>query len=311
MYYFIINPNSRTGKGLSIWNKLKPRLEKENIPYEAYLTEHTGHAAEIAANLTSPRHKDSSPKTIIALGGDGTLNEVINGISFSAPVTLGYIPSGSGNDFSRGMKLPRNPEKALERLLTSEHVRYIDYGILSYMEEYPAHRRFIVSSGIGYDADVCQNLFSSKLKKLCNMLHIGKLSYLFIGIKRIILCKSSNGYLLLDGTKRINLKKIRFISSHIQKFEGGGFRFAPKAVPDDGYLDLCVVSGTSRLHLTFLLIASLFGKHICCNGVRTFTCKEASIHTDKPLLVHADGESCHRQTDISVRCIEKKIRFIC
>ena len=79
----------------------------------------------------------------------------------------------------------------------------------------------------------------------------------------------------------------------------------------DGCLDLCVVSGSSRLRLTFLLLASLFGKHIYCNGVRTYTCREVSIHTDLPLLVHADGESCYGQTDISIRCEEKKLRFIC
>ncbi len=311
MYYFIVNPNARSGRGLSIWNKLKERLEKEKIPYEAYLTEHTGHATELAAKLTSSRHQDPSPKTIVALGGDGTLNEVLNGISLSSPVTLGYIPSGSGNDFSRGMRLSRNPEKAMDQLLKSENCRYLDYGILSYMSDHPSHRRFIVSSGIGYDADVCQNLFTTKLKKTFNQLHMGKLIYLFIGIKRIVLCKSTNGYLLLDGVKKINLKKIRFISSHIQKFEGGGFRFAPKADPCDGYLDLCVVSGVSRLRLTLLLLASLAGRHVCCNGVRTYACREAAIHTEEPLLVHADGESCYGQTDISVRCVERKIRFLC
>lgn len=311
MYYFIVNPNSRSGKGLGIWNKLKTRLDKDRIPYEAYLTERTGHAVQLAADLTSPRHKDTSPKTIIVMGGDGTLNEVLNGISLSSSVTLGYIPSGSGNDFSRGMKFSRNPSKALDRILKSDQFRYIDYGILSYMSDYPAHRRFIVSTGIGYDADVCQNLFTTKLKKSFNQLHIGKLTYLLIGIKRIVLCKSCSGYLLLDGVKRVNLKQIRFISSHIQKYEGGGFCFAPKADPADGCLDLCVVSGSSRLRLTFLLLASLFGKHIYCNGVRTYTCREVSIHTDLPLLVHADGESCYGQTDISIRCEEKKLRFIC
>lgn len=311
MYYFIVNPNSRSGKGLEIWNKLKGQLEKGGIPYKAYLTEHTGHAADFAAELTSPKHEDTSPKTIIALGGDGTLNEVLNGLCLSSSVTLGYIPSGSGNDFSRGMKLSRNPEKALKRLLKSDHYRYIDYGILSYMSDHPSHRRFIVSSGIGYDADVCQNLFTTKFKKIFNQLHIGKLIYLVIGIKRIVLCKSSNGYLILDGEKRINLKQIRFISSHIQKYEGGGFCFAPKADPSDGYLDLCVVSGVSRIGLTFLLIASLFGKHVCCNGVRTFSCREAVIHSDLPLTVHTDGETYCGQTDISVRCEEKKIKFLC
>ena len=311
MYYFIVNPHSRSGKGMNIWNRLKERLDREEVSYEAYLTERPGHAVELAAMLTSPHHEDTDPKNIVVLGGDGTLNEVLNGLSMSAPVSLGYIPSGSGNDFSRGMKLPRNPEKALEFLLDSQRIRTIDYGILSYGKERPVHRRFIVSSGIGYDADVCQSLLSSRLKKLLNQLHIGKLVYLVIGIKRILLCKSADGCLMLDGVKKVNLKRIRFISSHIQKFEGGGFRFAPKADPSDGYLDLCVVSGVSKLRLTGLLLASLVGRHTSCSGVRTYACREASLHTEKPLFVHTDGEVLGKQTDIVVRCVEKKIKFIC
>ncbi|MCI8550519.1 MAG: diacylglycerol kinase family lipid kinase [Lachnospiraceae bacterium] len=310
MYYFIVNPHSRSGKGLGIWNRLKKQLDQDSIPYEVYMTERMGHATEIAGFLTSPRHPDKTPKTIIALGGDGTLNEVLNGISMSAAVTLGYIPSGSGNDFSRGMKLPRSSEKALTKLLHTKRIRVIDYGILSYTDGRPAHRRFIVSSGIGYDAEVCQNLFFTRLKKLFNWLHMGKLVYLVIGVKQIILCRSTDGCLVLDGVKKVNLKKIRFISSHIQKYEGGGFRFAPKADPADGYLDLCVVSGVSRLRLTWLLAASLMGKHVHCKGVRTYSCREASIHTDQPLSVHADGESCGRQTDISIRCVERKVSFL-
>ena len=269
MYYFIVNPHSRSGKGLRVWQKIQKRLDRDKILYEANMTEYQGHATELAAFLTSGRHEDPAPKTIVVLGGDGTLNEVLNGLSMSTAVTLGYIPSGSGNDFSRGMKLPKSPEKALRRLLSSKKIRLIDYGILSYTDGCPAHRRFLVSSGAGYDAGVCQNLFTTRLKKVFNQFHMGKLVYLVIGIKQIVLCKSADGCLTLDGVKKMNLKKIRFISAHIQKSEGGGFRFAPKADPADGYLDLCVVSGVSKLRLTVLLAAALIGKHCGMKGVRT------------------------------------------
>ncbi len=310
MYYFIINPHSRSGKGSEVWKQIRERLERDQVSYEAHMTEYPGHATRLAAALTSSRHPDEAPKVLVILGGDGTLNEVLNGVSMSAPVTLGYIPSGSGNDFSRSMGLSRNSEKALQCLLRSQRVRPIDYGILSYTDGRPAHRRFLVSSGSGYDAEVCQNLFSTRLKKFFNRFHMGKLVYLVIGIKQIVLCKGSDGCLTLDGVKKVNLKQIRFISSHIQKCEGGGFRFAAKADPADGYLDLCVVSGVSRLRLAVLLAASLAGKHGRLKGVRTYSCREASLHTERPLLVHVDGEICGRQTDISVRCVEQKVRFL-
>ena len=112
MYRFIVNPNSRSGKSRELWEKLKDRLDREQVPYTAYLTEYAGHARRLVETLSARRE----PDTLVVLGGDGTLNEVINGLSVSAPLTLAYIPSGSGNDFSRGMGIPRRPEKALERM---------------------------------------------------------------------------------------------------------------------------------------------------------------------------------------------------
>lgn len=93
MYYFIVNPNSRSGKGLEIWNRLKTKLEQKQIPYRAYLTEHTGHAAELAAEISSPRFKDPEAKILVALGGDGTLNEVVNGLSLSHPFPSPISPA--------------------------------------------------------------------------------------------------------------------------------------------------------------------------------------------------------------------------
>ncbi len=307
MYRFIVNPNSRSGKSRELWEKLKDRLDREQVPYTAYLTEYAGHARRLAETLSARRE----PDTLVVLGGDGTLNEVINGLSVSAPLTLAYIPSGSGNDFSRGMGIPRRPEKALERILGSSRVRYVDYGILSCQTSgQPLHRRFLVSSGAGYDAEVCRNIFTTGLKPFLNRLHLGKLSYLLIGIKQIVLCRGADGCLTIDGVKKLPLKQIRFISAHIQKYEGGGFCFAPGADPADGLLELCVVSGVSRLKLTLLLTASLFGKHTSFKGVRTYSCKEASLSSGRPIQVHTDGEDCGLQTEISFHCERRKLRFL-
>ena len=155
MYYFIVNPHSRSGRAAKMWRSLEQKLLDKGIPYDSLLTEYPGHAITLAASLTDPKHPDKGPKIIIVLGGDGTLNEVLNGLSFSAVFTLGYIPSGSGNDFARSLKLPRNPEKALEHILNPKYQRFLDYGILSYGKNEELHRRFCVSSGIGYDASVC------------------------------------------------------------------------------------------------------------------------------------------------------------
>lgn len=312
MYYFIVNPHSRSGKGLDIWNKLKLILNEKNVPYEVYLTEHVGHATKLTAAISSPSFQDQEEKTIVALGGDGTLNEVLNGLRISSNITLGYIPSGSGNDFCRGMKLSKNPRRALKHMLDNPQYGFLDYGIVSYNDDgVPSHKRFIVSSGLGFDADVCANLLCSPLKKALNTLNLGKLSYVFIGIKRIILCKGASGYIIIDEEKKIPLKKIRFISFQNMKYEGGGFCFAPKAVPDDGMFNICCVSDCSKLHLTKILIAGLFGRHESIQGVRSYFARHASIHLDSPYVVHTDGEIIERQIDISVQSECKKIRFVC
>ena len=103
MYYFIINPNARCGRGKNVWKKLERILERENAQYQAYITEKPGDAKVFARKLTEGCRE---PHVIVAVGGDGTVNEILDGLSFCSPVTLGYIPAGSGNDLARSLRLP-------------------------------------------------------------------------------------------------------------------------------------------------------------------------------------------------------------
>ena len=311
MYHFVINPHSKSGKAYQIWLKLQQKLKKKNIAFDAYLTERPGHAKELAAMLTTPKDEtDTEGRTLIILGGDGTLNEVVNGLTFRVPTTLGYIPTGSGNDFARSMHLSKKPDQVLKHLLNPKYHPYIDYGIVTYGSSDLIHRRFAVSCGIGMDAEVCRDLLTSKVKAIFNKLHIGKLSYLIIGIKRVLLLKTCDGYIDLDQHKRVNLRKVAFISTHIQRYEGGGFLFAPAANANDGLLDICVIGNTNRLKVIPVLLASLFGKHVNMKGVQHFRCREASIHMNRPLCTHVDGEVLEMQTDLTLSCVERRLRII-
>ncbi len=311
MYHFIINPHSKSGKGYQIWLRIQKKLQQQNIIFDAYLTERPGHARELATLLTTPANEeDQEPRTIIILGGDGTLNEVVNGLTFLIPITLGYIPTGSGNDFARSMHLSKNPNKVLKHLLNPKYHPYIDYGIVTYGSQEPMHRRFAVSCGIGMDAEVCENLLTSRVKELFNRFHIGKLSYLVIGLKRVCLLKTCDGYIELDQTKRVNLKKVAFIASHVQRYEGGGFMFAPKADSNDGMLDICIIANTNRLKVIPVLVAALFGKHLNMKGVQYHRCREASIHMNRPLCMHVDGELLGHQTDLTLSCVARRLRII-
>ncbi|KIR03205.1 Transcription regulator [Lachnospiraceae bacterium TWA4] len=308
-YYFIINPLASSGRAAVIWRDLKRYLEKHQIEYESFMTSRPHHAVQIAHKLTSGEEK-LKKKVIVVIGGDGTLNEVVNGIAISALVTLGYIPAGSGNDFAKSMNISRRPKKALIRILSEEQVELIDYGMLSYMGTVLKQRRFLVSSGIGFDAAVCEEVSYSRIRVLLNRIHLGKISYMETGLRNAITRKTFNGVLELDDTHKIPLKRVQLLSIHNQPYEGGGFKFAPEAECNDGLLDICVISGKSRLRFISLLFSAFRGKHIHKRGVRHYQCNEFSIKLDRPMIVHADGEICEYLHEINYMCEHKKIRMI-
>ena len=310
MYYFIVNTNSRSGKAAKIWQQVKAELDSSAVEYEAYLTEYPGHAKALAEELTVVPQDAGENRIIVAVGGDGTLNEVVDGLHVSSHITLGYIPTGSGNDFARSMKISKKPLKALHRVLHPRYFRFLDYGVLSCDTCDINHRRFVVSSGMGFDADVCRHINSSKLKRFLCKIHLSKLSYIVLGIKALISMKRNTGYMVLDAAKKVNLKDVAFVASHIHKSEGGGFRFAPKADPCDGQFEVCVVSHTTRLKMVPTLVLALFGLHTKSKIVRMYRCHEISVHMDKPATVHADGEVLGNYTDVSLSCRTKQLRFI-
>ena len=114
----------------------------------------------------------------------------------------------------------------------------------------------------------------------------------------------------MDGVKKVEFNHIAFISCHIQPFEGGGFKLAPRANCSDGKLSVCVVSHAARRKLVPILLESLTGNHGRRKGVRTYECGELFIHTERGLPVHADGESCGIQSDLQLGCIARKIRIV-
>lgn len=306
MYYFIINPKSRYGFGEKIWRKLECRLQNSGIKYEVRMTEQEGDARKLAEEWTKGVEE---PRTLVVVGGNGTVNEVLNGVSLDSQVTLGYIPTGSGNDLARSLKLPKNPLRCLEKVLNSKSYRLVDYGILSYDNGAPVHRRFIVSSGIGLDAIVNHNLIELTDRKVRLFRRLGKLGYILVGLKKLMEAEPVKGCLVLDGVKKVEFNHIYFVSSHIHPSEGG-FKFAPKASCDDGNLEVCVVHNSSKWKLFFVMLDGLVGCMGYHRGVRFYCCQELKVHVNCPLAVHADGESCFSQTDIHMRCIKKKLRII-
>ncbi len=306
MYFFILNPHSSAGKGERIWKKLRKLLEKEAVCYESYLTRRPGDARACARALTENAR---DIKVIVAVGGDGTLNEVLDGLRFYPAVALGYIPAGSGNDFARSLRLPANPKRALKKILTSPYYQLFDYGVLTYGNR-AEHRRFVVSAGIGLDAEVCVCQQKGILSRILRCLHLERFSYLLPGIIRLILTKPSKGYIILDRVKKIEFNHIYFVSAHIHPYEGGGFRFAPGADGSDGKLLVCVVSHSSKQKLFRTLVSALLYRGKRLKGIRLYECQEAAFYLEQPRAVHVDGEDCGVWGRVEVECIGKKIKMI-
>lgn len=303
MYTFIVNPNARSGLGQAVWNDLETILKQRNLSYEVYFTKYQKHATNICSRITS----DGQKHIIVALGGDGTVNEVVNGIENLEQTTLGYIPIGSSNDFARGLGLPTDPEKALKNILDCPHLQQMNIGELHYKTK---TKRFAVSSGIGFDADICHEAVVSRLKYILNKLKLGKLTYVGIALHRLFVTKPCKTILTLDHEKTVSFPSAYFVAIMNNKYEGGGVKFCPKAKVDDNKLDIMVAANVSKLKVLLLIPLALFGWHTFFKGVYIYSCKHIAIHTENALPVHTDGEPIFLQHDISANCLSKKIHVI-
>lgn len=304
MYHFIINPHSKTGRAKELWQGLRQRLENEQIDYQEYFTTGRGHATQITKEVCA---RDNEKKIIIIVGGDGTANEVINGIDNYEDVLLGYIPMGSSNDLARGLLLPKNPEEALDRVLNPKKIRAVDHGLVTFEDGFS--RRFSVSSGIGYDAAVCHVALASKIKHVLNKFGLGKLTYIIIAIKEIFATKPTDATVIADGIT-YKVKNLIFMASLIHKCEGGGLLMAPDACDNDRKLSICMVSNLSKIKILFLMPTLFFGKHTKFKGVQMIHCDTVSIHTQSPLFVHTDGEVHGHHTEITLTCTKEQVNII-
>ena len=314
MYRFLVNPVSQSGKGEQIWQQVRSKLDGLGVKYALYRTQKQGDMTRMAGEAQAAGDPDDP---IIAIGGDGSLNEVINGLDLSKKQVIGLIPAGSGNDFSAGLSLPEKAMAALDGILGCRAPRTIDAGetICTVKggddSENELRRRFIVSSGIGYDAAVCEQVNTTKIKGFLNRLHLGKLTYFAIGFKLFWTYKKAAGTLVVDGVSH-PISDLGFLSVHNTIYEGGGYPFAPEASPFDGKLSLCVTAPPKRktFFIAFLLSKTTPGFHTRFDGIFNLDCREARLDLDIPLPVHTDGEVLGHCSSVSFRVLPQCLRLL-
>lgn len=300
MYHVIINPASRSGRGLKIWKEqIEPALLNAQISYHHYLSKNAGDVMKIAENLSASMDGHGFLR-IIVLGGDGTVNEVLQGISDPSHLILGYIPTGSSNDLARDLKIPKDPLDALQLILHTGKQMPMDLGYITYSDG--KKRRFLVSCGFGYDAAICEETNRSRLKNLLNRLGLGKLTYVGIALKQLFAAGKTSCRLILDHDTSVTIDKMLFTCCMLHRYEGGGFMFAPDADAHDGMLNLCTVGDIPKLLILTALPTALYGKHYMFRGITPYRANNIVLESDKDLWVHTDGEVTRKERRITVSC---------
>lgn len=308
MIHFIVNEHSRSGKGVRVWKQVEALLKKEEEPYRIWKTQDVGHATKLAEEISNLKEDEIK---LVVVGGDGTINEVVNGITNFDKMRFGIIPTGSGNDCARGLGISGTPEELLLRILESKGTKTIDLGRVSWLEsEKKASRLFMISAGVGMDALVCKKSMTSKIKKVLNRIGLGKLTYLIITVQSILSMQTANTRVMIDQERKTLYKNHIFSAAMNFRAEGGGVPMAPAADAQDGLLSVCTVHGIPKL-CTFLVLPFLVAaKHERFRGVKIENCKSCELQMDKPMVLHTDGEYCGDVTEVHFECLHAKLRVL-
>ncbi|HCJ07795.1 MAG: YegS/Rv2252/BmrU family lipid kinase [Lachnospiraceae bacterium] len=309
MYHIIMNPSAASGKGADTWKYIQKRLEQEQIAYEAHCFDSAKETKRFVENLTAVNNWDGEDHNIIVLGGDGTLNTVLNGIQDFEHTVLSCIRTGSGNDFARNMGISKRVEEALEGILHHSEDMLLDYGVVEYQgEQRKGTRRFLISSGIGYDADICEEVSRSRLKRRLNRIHLGKLVYVAIGIKQIFTRHSVAATIIMDNGECMQVPELFFGVGMIHPMEGGGVPFCPRANPQDGMLDVCLVNAMSKVKLLLAVMLVYAKQHYLFRAITEHRCRSLTIKTSEPQWFHMDGETPCKVEYVRM-CCENGLRF--
>lgn len=299
MYYFIVNEHSRSGKGAEIWREVEAVLKEREISYQAYKTEYEGHAFQLSHDICELQEEDIR---LIVLGGDGSANEVLNGMTHFEKVKFGVIPTGSGNDLARGLGIKGSPTEQLEAILSCEKEFVMDLGEVSWNGGRKP-RLFAISAGTGLDALVCKKALKSALKDFLNKIHLGKLTYILLTVESLFTMETTDGAAVSDGKGQKNMKKMIFCAAMNFRAEGGGVPMAPAADAQDGKLSVCCAYGIPKWRTFFCLPFLVTAKHLFIRGFEVTDCAEYDLRLKYPMVLHADGEYCGEVTEIHFKCL--------
>lgn len=274
-YLYIVNPVSGKGKGKKAI-KLIESFHSHDC--DIVITNYPKHATDIV------KKECNNYKTIISVGGDGTLNEIINGFELGARSNLAVLPVGSGNDFVKNINYNKNIKDTLSLITNNNNkVMDVDRGKIEFYDKENSSKAhyFINNLGIGFDAYV-------GFINLNNKVFSGLLSYLYAVVKALF------NYQMVDieyksKDNMINGKKL-MVSIGNGVCSGGGFYLNPNAIINDGVLDISIFDKITRRRLLAALPMALINKLDKVPEAKMYMTDYADIKLKNPYFVHCDGE---------------------
>ncbi len=288
MLHIIFNPVAGKGKSARFRAEIEPRLAALGVAHRFYETRRHGDAVAIARMLTEGT--DGAEIDIVAMGGDGTLNEVLNGMADPGRVRLGVIPCGSGNDFAAAAGIPDAPQGSLDVLL-SDKARYTDYlecgGV-----------RGINAIGTGIDVEILRRYARMKVLK-------GSAAYLAALVLTLFTYRARR-FSEIDGEKRTEHRALIACAGNGRRI-GGGIPICPEAKIDDGLADIVIVDDIPRRRIPAAFI-KLLQRRILELPTTSFRRDSAlRITSETPMPVQIDGE-IHGNLPFDLRVISGKLR---
>ncbi len=307
-YHFIVNRESSGGACLRRWEEAERILKEQQVSYIVHFPKDEEETVCTVKELTAAGRPECN---LVVIGGDGTLNAVLRGIVCFEKTRFSCLTGGSANDFARDMDLSHDTEEALDAILHTPRECLLDYGELACRKEGSRElfrSRFLISSGIGYDAHICAIAAKSPLKRLFGRLGLGSLIYVSIGVFLMLTGRYGKARIRIDDGETFEIPHFIFVAM-IHKYEGGGIAFCPDSDPTDGWLDLCIVKQMPRFRKLRAFLLVLKEKHGQVPEVSILRCKSAHVRTSHPEWFHMDGETPFRTNEIRYT-VENGLRFI-
>ncbi len=298
----VVNPNAGVKKCQRDWKKIALLLEKHQVNFHAVFTEKRGHAIEL-----TKEYIEKGFRKIISVGGDGTLNEVVNGVfrqtcCVTTDISIAVISVGTGNDWVRTFNIPNDYSKSIA-LIVKEDTFIQDAGMVSFANGPGMNSRYFINmAGLGFDGLVAQKTNADKDLGRANPLVYFKNIFL-----SLFTFNSVPTRIVVDNTEMHHY--IFSAGVGIGQFNGGGMKQAPNAIPNDGLFDLTLIKDMSK----WAVIANVnrlyngtIGKH---KKVDLHKGRQIIIEPETPVLMEADGESLG-QSPFTFTVIPKSLRVV-